>query len=52
MKLGPFELGYNDTNQGIYTGDARELCEEIPSESIDLIFTDPVYQNMDDYFYR
>ena len=43
MKLGPYELGYNDTNQGIYTGDARELCEEIPDESIDLIFTDPPY---------
>lgn len=49
MKLGPYELGYNDTNQGIYVGDARLLCEEIPDESIDLIFTDPVYQNMDDY---
>lgn len=23
MKLGPYELGYNDTNQGIYTGDAQ-----------------------------
>lgn len=43
MKLGNFEL---DT---IYTGDARALAEEIPDESIDLIFTDPVYQNIDDY---
>lgn len=49
MKLGPHELGYNDISQGIYTGDAKLLCEEIPDESIDLIFTDPVYQNMDDY---
>jgi len=49
MNLGPYELGYNNINQGIYTGDAKLLCEEIPDESIDLIFTDPVYQNMDDY---
>lgn len=33
----------------IVTGDARELAERIPDESIDLIFTDPVYQNVDDY---
>ena len=49
MKLGPFLLGYNDINQGIYIGDAKPLCEDIPDESIDLIFTDPIYQNMDDY---
>lgn len=33
----------------IVTGDARELARGIPDESIDLIFTDPVYQNIDDY---
>jgi len=33
----------------IVTGDARVLAERIPDESIDLIFTDPVYQNIDDY---
>jgi len=43
MKLGPYDL---DT---IYTGDARQLAPAIPDESIDLIFTDPVYQNIDDY---
>jgi len=43
MKLGPYDL---DT---IYTGDARLLAPAIPDESIDLIFTDPVYQNIDDY---
>lgn len=43
MNLGPYEL-----NQ-IYTGDARELAKAIPDESIDLIFTDPVYQNINDY---
>lgn len=41
--LGDFAL---DT---IYTGDARELAKGIPDESVDLIFTDPVYQNIDDY---
>ena len=42
-RLGAFELNH------IYTGDAKELTKDIPNESIDLIFTDPVYQNLDDY---
>lgn len=33
----------------IVTGDARELAKRIPDESVDLIFTDPVYQNIEDY---
>lgn len=33
----------------IVTGDARVLAERIPDASIDLIFTDPVYENIDDY---
>lgn len=33
----------------IVTGDARRLAEHIPDESIDMIFTDPVYENLDDY---
>jgi DNA modification methylase len=33
----------------IVCGDARELARDIPDESIDLIFTDPVYQNIEDY---
>lgn len=48
-KLGPYLLGSNDENQGVYTGDARELAKAIPDESVDLIFTDPVYQNINDY---
>ena len=48
--LGPYLLGPNDTSEnGIYTGDARELAKAIPDESIDLIFTDPVYDRIDDY---
>jgi DNA modification methylase len=50
VKLGPYELGpTDDPNQGIYTGDARVLTEAIPDESVDLIFTDPVYDRIDDY---
>jgi len=42
--LGPYQLGPNDTPEnGIYTGDARELAKAIPDESVDLIFTDPPY---------
>lgn len=33
----------------IVTGDARELAKHIPDESIDLIFTDPVYDRIEDY---
>ena len=33
----------------VITGDARALAGQIPDESVDLIFTDPVYDQMDDY---
>lgn len=33
----------------IITGDAREIAKDVPAASIDCIFTDPVYQNIDDY---
>jgi hypothetical protein len=33
----------------IVTGDARELAKAIPDSSVDLIFTDPVYDRIDDY---
>lgn len=35
----------------IQTGDARELSAAIPDCSVDLIFTDPVYQNIADYLW-
>ena len=35
----------------IVTGDARELAKRIPDESVDLIFTDPIYSNIDDYLW-
>jgi DNA modification methylase len=31
------------------TGDARELAARLPDASVDLIFTDPVYERIDDY---
>jgi modification methylase len=43
MKLGPYELN------SIITGDARELARAIPDNSVDLIFTDPVYDRIEDY---
>lgn len=33
----------------ITTGDARELAKRIPDASVDLVFTDPVYERIDDY---
>jgi len=42
-KLGPYDLNT------IVTGDARQLAEAIPDESVDLVFTDPVYDRIDDY---
>jgi DNA modification methylase len=33
----------------IITGDARELAKDIPDESCNLVFTDPVYENIEDY---
>lgn len=52
IKLGPYLLGPNDTPEnGIYTGDAKILAEAIPDSSVDLIFADPVYQNIDDYYW-
>ena len=33
----------------IVTGDCRELAPAIPDESVDLIFTDPVYDRIEDY---
>lgn len=42
-KLGPYELNT------IITGDARILAESIPDNSVDLIFTDPEYDKIEDY---
>ena len=43
-RLGSYLLGPNDTPEnGIYTGDARELAKAIPDESVDLVLTDPPF---------
>jgi len=42
-KIGPYPCCT------IITGDARELAPAIPDESVDLIFTDPVYDRIEDY---
>ncbi len=33
----------------LVTGDARTLEPSLPDQSVDLVFADPVYQNVDDY---
>ena len=50
--LGPYDLGPNQTHDnGIYTGDCRDLATEIPDASVDLIFTDPPYKKASLYLY-
>jgi len=50
IQLGPYLLGPNETPEnGIYTGDAKLLSKAIPDNSVDLIFTDPIYDRIDDY---
>ncbi len=45
MKLGPYELNT------IITGDARIITAAIPDNSVNLIFTDPVYWQIEDYLW-
>lgn len=33
----------------ILLGDSKEIAKDIPNESLDMVFSDPVYQNMEDY---
>lgn len=42
------KVGEYTTNQ-IYDGDSRILAASLSDGCIDLIFTDPLYENMDDY---
>ena len=42
-QLGPYLLGPNDEDQGIYAGDVRDLLPQVPSESVDVVVTSPPY---------
>lgn len=44
-KIGPYLIN------SIITGNAKELSQFIPEKSIDGIFTDPVYENKEDYYW-
>lgn len=33
----------------IILGDSKELTKEVESESVDLLFSDPIYENVEDY---
>lgn len=48
-RLGSFSLGPNNGNQGIYIGDAFQLGEMVPDNSVSLILCDPVYWDMSHY---
>lgn len=41
----------NEFRNQIVTGDARKLARSIPAASVDLVFTDPVYERLDDYYW-
>ena len=43
-------IGFYPLNQVIH-GDSRELAKSIPDNSIDLIFTDPIYDQEQDYIW-
>lgn len=47
--LGPYSLGHNPDNAGIYTGNSFDLVKSIPDQSINLIICDPVYWEIDQY---
>ncbi len=48
--IGPYIPGLNDTPEGgLYLGDARSLAKSIPDYSIDLLLTDPVYDQFADF---
>lgn len=49
-QIGPYKLGFNPSEiAGVYQGDSAELIRHIPDESIDLICTDPIYDDMGQY---
>lgn len=51
--LGPYVLGSRHTDQhGIYTGDALELTQVLPDESVDCIYSDPPYAREYLYLYE
>ena len=52
VKIGPYWLGPGGEEEGIYSGDARELAKKIPDESVDLIMTDPPYQKSKLHLYQ
>lgn len=47
--MGAVDMIPSEYLNQIVTGDARELARAIPDESVDLIFTDPVYWQIEDY---
>lgn len=47
--LGPYDLGPDGSDGGIYEGDSFELAERIPDNSVDLIICDPVWNRTEDY---
>lgn len=50
--LGPYELGPNETEEnGIYVGNAYSLGINVPNNSVDMIFCDPVYTEYEQYWW-
>lgn len=47
MQIGPYTPGPD--GDGIYTGDNRDLAAALPDGSIDMIITDPIYEDFSQY---
>lgn len=49
MKVGPYEVGPDGSNGGIYVGDALALAQALPDESVHCVVTSPPYFGLRDY---
>lgn len=49
--VGVFEPGPGGPYNGIYSGNAYDLMNEIPDNSVDMVFCDPVYSDAEQYLW-
>jgi adenine-specific DNA-methyltransferase len=49
MSTSPYPALTHGPQGGVFRGDARNLADLLPDASVDLVLTDPVYDQIDDY---